>query len=315
MSSPFVPFSQGNELVGPSHPATPDGSVIAVPGDIDIPRADIQNFLWKELNVERLNVVYDQLWWAGLPGRVQALHHQKVIGRELILTERANLHLVWYGDRIFIKPLPMLLLNHEFFLTNIAPYPNFLKPALGLLFTYTKLIQHASDLSLAQNLGLIPSLDWSSWKRFSDEVSSRIGDDLAERVDKRYQYGELRLKRLNQIYYFCRGEWRAGYFQTHRQYGSFFRDYFGWLVLLFAYESVILSAMQVLLATKQGEGEINGPLNRASLGFGTASIVAVLFILMLMAMLFAAFWLVNGKYAWRRRARRSGDDRHIDIEK
>jgi hypothetical protein len=45
---------------------------------------------------------------------INALHRQRVKGREVIVTEEPRLHLVWIHNRIFIKPLPRYLLSYAF---------------------------------------------------------------------------------------------------------------------------------------------------------------------------------------------------------
>ena len=69
--------------------------------------------------------------------------------------------------------------------------------------------------------------------------------DLAGRdVHDRYEYGELRLGRLNQIY---RLKWLGlTYFNVQRDYSSYFGQNYTTLFALFALVSVALSAMQVM---------------------------------------------------------------------
>lgn len=70
--------------------------------------------LTQELEPTRLHRRIRFLWLAGRPVPPRPLHHQLLIGRDIFVSERVDLHLVWGGGRIFIKPLPRYLLNPEF---------------------------------------------------------------------------------------------------------------------------------------------------------------------------------------------------------
>jgi hypothetical protein len=63
-------------------------------------------------------------------------------------------------------------------------------------------------------------------------------------LNDRYEYGELRLARLNQIYR-MKGLGLA-YFNVHRDYSSYFGKNYATLIALFALVSVALSAIQVI---------------------------------------------------------------------
>ena len=64
-----------------------------------------QNRLQKVLRDDTLESIHKQLWYAGRKGNVSQLHHQKVIRRDIILTERARLHLVWSDKTIYIDEM------------------------------------------------------------------------------------------------------------------------------------------------------------------------------------------------------------------
>jgi hypothetical protein len=65
----------------------------------DLPKE--QSRLQRTIRDEVLESMHRQLWYAGRKGNVSPLHHQKVIRREIILTERARLHLVWFDQTIY----------------------------------------------------------------------------------------------------------------------------------------------------------------------------------------------------------------------
>lgn len=64
-----------------------------------------------ELRTGHLDEVNSYLWLAGLPKCGRPLHRQQLLGRQVIITEDPNEHLVWHERRIFIKPLQMFLVD------------------------------------------------------------------------------------------------------------------------------------------------------------------------------------------------------------
>lgn len=110
---------------------------------------------------------------------------------------------MWINDRIFIKPLPPYLLSYQFWntylLSSTSPLESrhdIRKAALGYLRTYHHLIQHESDLKIAQQEGLRlerPDASWTDFCRFASQLGRIYDAD----VSSRYHYGELRLSRLN----------------------------------------------------------------------------------------------------------------------
>ena len=67
--------------------------------------------------------------------------------------------------------------------------------------------------------------------------------------------------------------------------------------MAFAYSSVALSALQVLLAANQGFDETNIVLEIVSLVIGSASIVSVLLARLIIAVLFGALRILNEIFA------------------
>ncbi|KAL8918020.1 MAG: hypothetical protein Q9208_007618 [Pyrenodesmia sp. 3 TL-2023] len=295
-----IPFTKENELLSKAdHSPIPD-NCIRLPDDLLVQRGELEDYLTSQLSVRRLNAIHDWLWRAGLPGRVQPLHHQRVLRRHILVTERIDLHLVWTDDQIFIKPLAPFLLHYAFFKQHLAPNPSLLPAALGFLHTYTKLIHHRTDFSLALELGLLPpSVTWPAWNRFRMDLLTRITH--SQQINKRYHYGELRLSRLNTAYRFHQRSLRGGYFLVYTRYQSFFRANFEWLLLAFAYFSVVLSALQVLLSANQGYENTNRVLEGVSLALGSASILSVFLAVLIMAALFAILSILNENFARRRR--------------
>lgn len=92
-----VPFDKENELLSHADHSPISENCTRLPDDLLVQRGDLENYLTGQLSVRRLNAIHDRLWRAGLPGRVQPLHHQRVLRRNILVTERIDLHLVWYA--------------------------------------------------------------------------------------------------------------------------------------------------------------------------------------------------------------------------
>lgn len=208
--------------------------------------------LKKVLCEETLERMHHRLWYAGRKGNISPLHHQKVIHREIILTERPKLHLVWYGKTIYIQRLDDELLNWDYFSGVVCGDNVTHQAATGFLLSYARLIEYPSDLDLAQDLGLInKSIYWSSWRQYRADVLHHLA---GRNIHDRYEYGELRLSRLNQIYR-LQGL-GLNYFNVHREYSSYFGDNYMALIALFALVSVALAAMQVMTSVDSTPAEV-----------------------------------------------------------
>jgi hypothetical protein len=258
---------------------------------------DVRAFLDSDLDIDRLNDIHPFLWLAGLPSSPRALHYQVMKKREIVVAEQLDLHLVWSPSRIFIKPVPRYLLSADFWRANICPHPALFKTAFGLLTSYVALIEREVDYNLAMNNSLLPKeVTWSAWLVFAEEVmlaserskayldpsfaTHHISFERHISVNERFYYGELRVGRLNWIYRLVRGQPR-GYFSGCTTYGAFVRDNINSFIALFAYATIVLSAMQVGLAT---------PWLAEDYAFGMASYVfsvfAILAPLLVIAVLF-----------------------------
>lgn len=262
-------------------------------------------FLEHELLVKRLNTVQTWLWVCGRPMPARPLHHQIVLSRDITITESIELHLVWSEKRIFIKPIPRYLLDPEFWSNHLLP-PEYLTGkqsdtqqyellgcALGFMFSYTALIAYESDFRIAIEKGLLPeAVTWAGWKQLSAQL---LESHCYASVNPRYWYGELRLARLNIIFRFHASSVLRGYSQVsgYVSYGERFRSNFGTLAAVFAYVAIVLTAMQVGLATEKLQRD--EAFQRASYGFTVFSIIAPLIIVLVMASLILALFIGN----WR----------------
>ena len=68
----------------------------------------------KELDLQRLSTIHGWLWVAGRPMLPRALHAQLLLRRDILITERMDMHLVWTTGWIFLKPMPHFLLEPHF---------------------------------------------------------------------------------------------------------------------------------------------------------------------------------------------------------
>lgn len=291
--------------------------------NLDVPRVD-SDYLWQELGVDRLNQIHTWLWTVGRPMPARALHHQKLLRREIIVTEQMDMHLVWTTNRIFIKPIPRFLLEPRFWVDHMSCAPGcncsaissknmgqqravgceqaqLRKCALGFLLSYAALVSHESDLFIAQESHLLPEeLPWLSWKTFVQQVLNQ--ESIYHHINKRFIYGELRLGRLNAVYRFTGLSLLRGYQTGYSQYSSFFRENFTWLASILAYVVVVLTAMQVGLATKTLEESPS--FQTASYGFTVFSIVsslaAVAIVVAVFFVLFIYNWVKTKKYEKKR---------------
>jgi len=210
----------------------------------------VKQCLKLELSVDRLNRIHRHLWWAGRPVPARPLHRQRMLGREIVCTQKADFHLLWSEERIFIKPLPLYLLDHQFWTQHIGDDNSLHEAASGFVLSYVWLLRHETDLAVAQECHLIPSImSWPRWRKFVSSLALGTNLNKTSAINQRYTYGELRIRRLNQIWRFitARGMWDIvwGYSSGYSSYSTFFTHNFAWMVILFGFGSTLLSALQV----------------------------------------------------------------------
>ena len=274
---------------------------------------ELTSFLEIELTTPRLDRIHSHLHYAGAPRFARPLHRQKLIGRQIVLTEDPDEHLVWYQTKLFVKPLNGWLLDWKFWTGHICPEPHLFEAACGLLVSYTWLLCRESDFSLAQDLRIVPQgLTWAEWTKFEESFLDHINLDSLHQVNRRYQYGELRLTRLNRIYRWTPSGFSArtfvcGYLPLATWYQELFKNSFGWLLASFAYFAVVLSALQVGLATDMLQS--NRYFQKVSCGFSVISLAFVAVVtmtLILTWLILTAFHYTSAKlYHWRVQKRRA----------
>lgn len=177
------------------------------------------------------------------------------MNRTVLVTEKPDEHLGWHESQIFIKPLPEYLLCYDYWVKHLYANAERHRSACGLVLSYACLVDYQSDLQIAKEVNLLPEdVDWASSTAFLTDFLTEIDSHTLHQVDRRYQYGELRLTRLNLLYRITppmspMRYLMKGFMSRPSWYQAFFKRNFGWLLAVFLYVSVVLSAMQVGLAT------------------------------------------------------------------
>ncbi|KAH7907878.1 hypothetical protein BJ138DRAFT_1069699 [Hygrophoropsis aurantiaca] len=256
-----------------------------IPGQaVPLTDENVSKFLREEISVFRLNDIHEHLWMAGRKGNLHPIHWQKMNKREITITEDPNMHLVWYDSTIFIKPLPVCLLDHEFFCTYISPNRTLFEEACGFLRTYTILVRHESDFHIAMDVGLLPrSITWEQWSMLAYHLSSIQLSD----ANRRYVYGELRLHRLNLVHNIYRR--KPWYQNIYRDYYAWLSSQLRWLLIVFAYMSVLLGAMQVVMSSPLAGNVVSA----VCYWFGIATILVLVTVLGSQLTTFLCTFVIN----------------------
>ncbi|KAH7461586.1 hypothetical protein FOMA001_g19117 [Fusarium oxysporum f. sp. matthiolae] len=277
--------------------------------DLAAPNRHVIDCIKTELALQRLNKVSGWLWVAGRLAPARPLHHQLLLSREIFITEQMDMHLVWTTGRVFVKPIPRFLLEPWFWTKHLScgqgcdcsvgkthsrdsiqecERQKLWKCALGFLFSYAALIRHESDFLLAKEKNLLPEeVTWPGWISFVEQLDT---EHIYPDIDPRFYHGELRLDRLNKIYRLFQTPLH-GYMAHWNQYATFFRDNFAWLGGTTVYIAVVLTAMQVGLATDALAH--NDAFQSASYGFTVLSILGPLICAGLIVLAFCFIFIYN----------------------
>lgn len=172
---------------------------------------------------------------------------QKLKCREIVITERIDLHMVYHWNQLYVKPLPVWLLKPAVWKDHLCNSDEF-PAAIGFLLSYMHLIRYESDYRIAKEKLLLPEgLSWKTWVKLANELRNNRAT-----THERFQYGMLSLGRLNLI---CRcAKFRPinGYLPfLNINFAEFLQHNFSYLLTVFVYMTMVLSAMQVGLATDQ----------------------------------------------------------------
>lgn len=218
------------------------------------------------------------------------------------------MHLVWTTGIIYIKPLPRFLLEPKVWTRYLCCRDNcqcsvtdptspveceqrkLYKIALGFLYSYAALLRHESDFLLAKDRYLLPNteISWFDWIAFVKELNT---EHIYADINPRFHHKELRLSRLNHIYFFTQFS-PGGFVRRWDRYSTFFHANLGWLTATTVYIVVVLTSMQVGLATEVlGE---NRSFQAASYGFTVFSILGPLICVGLIVIVFAIMLVFDG---------------------
>ncbi|TKX23875.1 hypothetical protein C1H76_3813 [Elsinoe australis] len=253
--------------------------------------------LKSDLCVQRITNIESWLWVCGrlLPPR--ALNTQAVLRREIVPSEDVELHMLWTSGKIFIKPLPFYFRSEDFrkYMYNSKEPWSF--DGRGLLYSYTALLAHPYDLKLAIDIGLMcPKMEWEEWQDIVTEfMKQHPYPDVFQSISPRYHYGELRLSRLDKIYRWGKGNLLRGYSNLtgNTRWADFFSDNFGKIAAVLFYVTIVLTAMQVGLATDTLG--LDQAFQRASYGFTVFAILGPLagigMIIVVFLFMFIANWI------------------------
>ena len=286
---PLPPFARTSELIANSK--VPDG--IAVPNEPFIPASHsaVNRFLSKELECTILDELapYFFVFCKRHNAHVDALHEYAINGLHVAIAEDPGLHLVRKYNVLFIKPIPHCLFNYDFWQTYLVPKHQgdeqhldmstdmpisskksqlrsisneiwdlgiTCRSALGLLRSYGYLVKHESDFHIAQQNNLVPKhVTYTQFQHFIQSFRD-IPDSF---VSPRYQYGHIRMTRLNMAVRLCRPKalgrvlpW--SYYKRTYHSGQYLAKFVPPLLFLFACLTLLLSSMQVGLAAHPSEG-------------------------------------------------------------
>lgn len=227
---------------------------------------------------------------------IYPLHHQEAHARRIIVNENPNLHLLYNYDCIFVKPIPAYFLSASFwaFLQN-ADRSTY-SAAIGFMRSYNYLIRYEIDYDLACEKKLIPcgtggqqntdhkllvqGLPAESFPTYAEfcKFIKQFDRVRIRDVSRRYQHGEVCLRRLNMWAFLSTG--KIAYFIVTPGWGVYIHTFLAPITLILGGASVVLSAMQVNL-NAQEILKSNGAwalLAKASLYFPVAIIILVVIV-------------------------------------
>ena len=312
------PFSVQDQLNDETiHATIPDQPCI------DSSPTAVQEFLRTELDTPILDDLFPHLWLVAAQSskRIDAIHRQQVKGRRIVITEDPKLHLVWYSDVIYIKPIPQCLFNFEFWkgylctpqdakVSNSASHLT--RSVLGFLRTYALLIRHPSDLHMAIEYHLVPKhIQWVPLTNFIIPFR-RLDDD---EVSSRYHFGQLPLTRLNWGIRIFRPRSSKDWWYYHEIYwstGAYVERFFAPLLFVFGSVTIILTAMQVLVTVPGGTiiAEARWVIAaKASWGFSVAMILFIASLWLIFLGGIVVFLTAQGIYATVTRKRKGKEGR------
>jgi cellulose synthase/poly-beta-1,6-N-acetylglucosamine synthase-like glycosyltransferase len=188
------------------------------------------------------------------------------------------------------------------------------RAAAGFMRTYAYLIKYELDFRKAQSteLRLIPTDDGEhaiTYERFAQFIAPFAELDDAD-LTPRYEYGEMRLTRLNWFARFLLG--RLTYHHIHAQWNEYFSRLLAPFLTIFLFLSTVLTAMQVELAV-QSAPQLSGSWDIFQKVCRWVSIVIIIIIIVVSAflILLVLFIFIHNQIFAQRvlRQKRSGQNK------
>jgi hypothetical protein len=232
------------------------------------------------------------------------------MGWDMVVSDRMGMHLLWTNKgRLFVKPIPRFLLSVDFCRSNLQcpdgctcldPLADACRGiprrvALGFLYTYACLISSESDFHIANEKRFLPRteedqpMEWATWKTLARGLL-RVHERDPGVIHPRFLLAELRLSRLNTVSRLTSLPHFNPYVRSYYTYGNLFRDNLAWMATTIVFVAVVLTAMQVGLATERLQGDAT--FQQASYGFTVFAILGPMGALALVA-LYALFHLAK----------------------
>lgn len=263
--APRLPFNK--ETFGHLESASLLPASTATSASLASPTDHLEQFLWEDLYVGKLNRLHSSLWSAGRARPARPLNFYIASSNKIVLDERINMHLIWEDpDILHLKPIPRYLLDAEFWETNLLPRGiatidysmkeapsrsrELYRCAMGFLSSYVGMIRYESDLAIAQHHRLVPKeITWPQWHRFVEQLHQSRAISPSN-INPRYLFGELQLSQLNGL---TQSWWNRSsdgpYQYTYKTYREFFEAQMYSTTAITVYVVLVLTAMQVGLGT------------------------------------------------------------------
>jgi hypothetical protein len=255
-------LSAANTMAGFTFPT--NLSISSRLDDDRVNTTEVSGSIASEFSCPILDSLENILGLAGLKSHrhIDALHLHLQKGREIRVAEDIRLHLIWHYKIVYVKPLPTYLLKPELWTSTPGPMGNDgRRQALGFIRSYAYLIRHRSDFNIAIEAGLIfPIRDGDSKLGYGDfaKFIKKFEGVQDTEVAPRWKFGQLRLTRLNWLIRIFQPKQAEGggmcrrlfYYEQYHGTEQFLREFAAPLAFAFGALSLILSAMQVVLAAR-----------------------------------------------------------------
>lgn len=243
---------------------------------------DLNEYFLHDLDLRAYEAIQRYIWWASDSPHQAAIHEHIIRGQSICLTQDHTEHDVHTRNIIFLKPLPEYLLSYTVWDCYICKENELYANAIGLLRSYLILVRSKIDFKIAQDKLLLPiEITWQQWSALSHNC---ISNCPLRSCNPRYCYGSLSEGRLTWMFRFSQLPFSHSYTNiiarwvrsTYSQAG-YIQENTKWLLAALIYVTIVLTAMQVGLATDQLEA--NKIFTRACYGFTLFSILAPLAII------------------------------------